>query len=128
MTIVNFSHPLTAEQLRQVANLAGQPALALDVIDVRTHFDEARPFAEQTAALLADPALAGFAWEGGGYLVNLPGHAPIAATLLALLHGRAGHFPTVLRLRRVPDTRATTYEVAELLNLDQTRADGRQAR
>ena len=41
--------------------------------------------------------------------------------LLAELHGRIGHFPSLIRLRPLAGSTPTTYEVAELLNLQTIR-------
>jgi hypothetical protein len=60
-------------------------------------------------------------------LVNPPGYAPAAFVLLAELHGRIGHFPSLVRLRPKSGP-VTTYEVAELLNLQTIRDAARERR
>ncbi len=45
----------------------------------------------------------------------------------AELHGRIGHFPAIIRLRSRPGP-VTTYEVAELLNLQSIREEARKHR
>lgn len=51
----------------------------------------------------------------------------MAFVLLAELHGRIGHFPTLIRLRPKPGP-VTMYEVAELLNLQTIRETARTRR
>ena len=57
MLIVNFSHPLTPEQIGEMAALAG--AKVLDVREVEVQFDDARPFGPQAEALAARAGLSG---------------------------------------------------------------------
>jgi len=60
--------------------------------------------------------------------VNLPSLTPIAGLLLAELHGRAGYFPAVVRLRPASGSTPPQYEVAELLNLQAVRDGARAGR
>src|SRR5207237_10445250 len=53
-------------------------------------------------------------------LINPPGYAPAAILLLAEIHGRIGHFPTLIRMRP-KHASVTTYEVIQLLNLQTIR-------
>lgn len=126
MILVNFAHPITAEQRRRVEALAGRTVER--IVDVPAHFDHARSFADQAADLIAMVGLDGDAWQTQPVVVNLPAFAPIAALVLARLHGLVGHFPTVLRLRPVEGVVPMTYEVAELLDLQAARDEGRTAR
>ena len=121
-TVVNFSHPLTGEQLAQVAALAGGSIGR--VIDVPVQFDEATPFAEQAVELLAGIDLSPTAWQQLSILVNPPAFAPITALVLAGLHALMGHFPTVIRVMRVD----AVFEVAEILDLQQVRDTHRRLR
>lgn len=126
MIVVNFAHPLTAEQREQAAALAGRPVER--VIDVPTHFDDAAPFAPHVAALVAAAGLTAEEWQTLPLLVNLPSYGPIVAVLLAYLHGLSGHFPAVLRLRPAADSLPMGFDVAEVLSLDQVRTAGRAVR
>ncbi len=47
-------------------------------------------------------------------------YAPAAFLLLAEIHGRIGHFPTLVRMRPKHGS-VTSYEVVELLNLQTIR-------
>lgn len=126
MILLNFSHPLTEEQLAQVETLTGQK-----VAEVRgeiAQFDHELPFAEQVRALADRVGLSPEKWQTTPLLVNPPGYAPATAALLAELHGRMGHFPAVLRLRPVEGSTPTRYEVAEVISLNDVRDDARLRR
>jgi hypothetical protein len=81
----------------------------------------------QITAVVDSVALTSEEWQTRPLLINPPGFAPAAFVLLAELHGRIGHFPTLIRLRPKPDP-ITSYEVAELLNLQTIREAARKRR
>lgn len=125
MLILNFSHPITEEQQVQVARLAGVPIEEIHTIPVQ--IDQEQALESQIRAIVDGIGLASQEWQTNELLINPPGYAPAAFVLLAELHGRIGHFPTLLRLR--PRIGAfTTYEVAELLNLQNIREESRRHR
>lgn len=126
MIVVNFAHPLTPSQQDQIAALTG--AAVERVIDVPTHIDETAPLTAQIAALIAATGLTTEEWQTLPLLVNLPGYAPVAAILLAHIHGLSGHFPAILRIRPVPGSTPTRYEVAEVINLTEIRSAARSDR
>ena len=123
--ILNFSHPFTASQREQ---LILQLGIEIEVRVIQVQINNERSLAEQ-AALLADTTmLSSEEWQTLPLVVNPPGFAPVAMALLAELHGRMGHFPTLVRLRPVVDSTSMTYEVAELLNLQALRDEARLRR
>ncbi|MGQ9492669.1 MAG: CRISPR-associated protein Csx15 [Anaerolineae bacterium] len=126
MILLNFSHPLTTEHLAQIEALAGNPVER--VIDAPTQFDHEQPFVPQVRALVDSVGLSSTEWQTLSLLVNPPALNLIAVTLLAELHGRMGYFPTVLRLRPVPNSTPPRFEVAELINLQDVRATARTRR
>lgn len=126
MVIVNFSHPLTAAQLEGVEALAGHKVER--VIEARAQFDHERPFAPQVRALADQVGLTPEEWQTAPLLVNPPSLHTIVAVLLAELHGRMGYFPSILRLRLVPGSNPPRFEVAEILNLNEIRAEARKGR
>jgi hypothetical protein len=80
-------------------------------------------------ATAADGAgLAPAEWQIAPLIVNLPGYAPAAAALLAELHGRIGHFPTVLWMQPVTTTAPTRFQAAEVVNLQALRDEARRRR
>jgi len=125
MLLLNYSHPLTTEQLAQLAQLLGAEP---EVRRIAVQIDQAQPLAAQVGALADAAGLTPDDWQTTPLIVNLPGFAPAAAALLAELHGRCGGFPTMLRLRPLPDSTPTAYEVAEVINLQTLRERARLRR
>jgi hypothetical protein len=126
MLVVNFGHVLTAAHLAAVEGLTGSGVSR--VVEVRTQFDESRPFAEQARALVDSAGLTPGEWQTERLLVNLPSYNYAAALVLAELHGRAGYFPAVLRLRPVQGSTPPQFELAEVLNLQAAREEARRRR
>jgi hypothetical protein len=126
MILMNFAHPLTAGQRAALERQTGTRLAR--VIDVPAQFDPAAPFAEQAARLIDAVGLTPAQWQTKPLLVNLPSLSSIAALPLAEVHGRAGYFPLVLRLRQVPGRIPVEYGLAELLNLQAVRDAARTRR
>ena len=96
MILLNFSHPLTADHLAQLATRADH---AVDrVVDVPVQFDVSVSFETQVRALVDGIGLSPVEWQTAPILVNPPALNVIAVTLLAELHGRMGYFPPMVRL------------------------------
>lgn len=125
MLILNFSHPFTAEQHTQIETLAG--AAIEDIRTIPVQIQQAEPLEPQIVAIVNATSLSPEEWQTRQLLINPPGYAPAAFVLLAELHGRMGHFPTLVRLRP-HEGPVTGYEVAELLNLQTIREQSRQRR
>src|SRR5262245_33322121 len=99
------------------------------IIDIPTHLDHQLDSLAAPARELVDSAgLSPQEWQGLPLLVNLPSLNVIAAIVLAELHGRMGYFPTVLRLRPIPDIVPPQFEVAEILKLHEIREKARAKR
>jgi len=125
MLILNFTHPLTPEQRAQIETLAHTPIEEIRTIPVQ--IDQAEPLEPQITAIVNTVGLSSEEWQTRSLLINPPGYAPAAFVLLAELHGRIGHFPSLIRLR--PKTGPmTSYEVAEILNLQTIRETARKRR
>jgi len=126
LTIVNYSHPLTDSQRQEIARLTGW---AIErVLDIPAQFDTEAPFIEQGEALIAATPLDARAWQSAPLLVNLPSLAPIAGVVLALILGRRGSLPSMLRLKPVRDGGVTAFAVAEIIDLDDLRNRARAHR
>jgi hypothetical protein len=125
MLILNFSHPLTNEQRAQIEALAKTSVEEVRTIPVQ--IDQADLLEPQITAIVNAVGLSSEDWQTLPLLINPPGYAPAAFVLLAELHGRIGHFPSLIRLRPKPGP-ITTYEVAELLNLQAIREEARLRR
>ncbi len=125
MLILNFTHPLTDEHKTQIKALTNQPIDAIQTISVQ--IDQSESLEPQIRAIVDAVPLTSEEWQTRTLLINPPGYAPAAFVLLAELHGRIGHFPTLIRLRPKSGP-VTTYEVAELLNLQTIRETARTRR
>ncbi len=127
MILLNFSHPLTPDQLEAVARLTGQTVER--VLALPAQFDHQQAYEPQLAALMAPTiALPPEEWQTASILVNPPSLNFIAALVLAELHGRMGYFPPIIRLRPIKDALPPRYEVAEILNLQTVRDAARTKR
>jgi hypothetical protein len=122
MLVLNFTHPLTVEQCAQIEALAQDTIIEVRTIYVQINHMEA--LGPQITTILNTVGLTGEEWQTRPLLINPPGYAQAAFVLLAEIHGRIGHFPTVVRLcpKHGP---ITTYEVVELLNLQSVREAAR---
>ncbi|MHB8597024.1 MAG: CRISPR-associated protein Csx15 [Ktedonobacteraceae bacterium] len=125
MFILNFTHPLTTEQKTQIETLADTHIEEVRTIPVQ--INQAEPLVPQIVAIVDKVGLSSEEWQIQPLLINPPGFAPAAFVLLAELHGRIGHFPTLIRLRP-KEGPVTAYEVAELLNLQAIREQARYRR
>ncbi len=125
MLILNFTHPLTDEHKTQIEALANRPIDNIQTIPVQ--IDQSKPLETQIRAIVDAVSLTSEEWQTRSLLINPPGYAPAAFVLLAELHGRMGHFPTLIRLRPKAGP-MTSYEVAELLNLQTIRETARTHR
>jgi len=126
MLILNFTHPLTSEQRAQLEALTNAAIGELRTIPVQINQDE--PLGPQITDIVNAVGLSSEDWQTRSLLVNPPGFAPAAFVLLAELHGRIGHFPSLIRLRPLSGSTPTLYEVAELINLQTIREEARRRR
>lgn len=123
MILLNFSHPLTPDQLDRISALCGRPINL--VFPLSTHFNVHQSLGPQVAALVSGIGLESHEWQTTGILVNLPSLNFVAALVLAELHGRMGYFPPVVRLRPAKGVLSSHDEVAEILNLQAIRDEAR---
>jgi hypothetical protein len=126
MIVVNFSHPLTPDQLPRIAAETGSAPER--VIDVPAQFEGEPPFGEQVRALVDGVGLSPAEWQTLPLLVNPPAFAPIAAVVLAHLHALIGHFPPTPRIGPVGDAVPPRFVVAEVIDLNAVRDAARRGR
>src|SRR5579883_1507858 len=100
MLILNFAHPLTEEHRAQIEALAGTPIDEVRTIPVQ--IEQAQPLERQVRTIVDRVGFSADEWQTLPLLINPPGYAPAAFVLLAELHGRIGHFPSLIRLRPKP--------------------------
>lgn len=125
MIILNFSHPITDEQRTRIAEFTYAPIDEMRTIPVQ--IDQTQALEGQIRTIIDSVGLTSEEWQTCELLINPPGYAPAAFVLLAELHGRIGHFPTLIRLRPRSGP-VTTYEVGEILNLQTIREESRKQR
>jgi hypothetical protein len=126
MILINFSHPLSPEQLDQLRDLTGQGVERVIAIPVQA--DTGQPLAPQVVALASQARLTSAEWQTMPLLVVPPSLNFVSVALLAELHGRCGYFPAHLRLRPVNGAVPVRYEIAEILDLQALRDDARRRR
>ncbi len=127
MLILNFTHPFTPKQREQIQTLAA-PIPIEEIRTIPVQIDQTEPLEPQITAIVDTIGLSSEEWQTRALLINPPGYAPAAFVLLAEIHGRIGHFPSLIRLRPVAGSTPTRYEVAELLNLQTIREMARRRR
>jgi hypothetical protein len=126
MILLNFTHPLTSDQLARIETLTDEPVA--EVRDIPAQFDNEQPFVPQIESLADACGLSPAEWQMVPFLVNPPALNFIAVALLAELHGRMGYFPPVMRTRPLAGSLPPRYEVAEVLNLQAIRDAARKKR
>ncbi|MBE3588395.1 MAG: hypothetical protein IMW93_07560 [Thermoanaerobacteraceae bacterium] len=126
MKVINFAHPLTESNLQEIKSLAG--CEVSEVVEVPSQIDPAKPLEPQIASRLENLGLTSQEWQTQPLLINLPSLSCSAAVVLALLHGRMGYFPPILRLRPDTDSLVPRFVVAEILNLQAIRERARGKR
>ena len=123
--LINFTHPVTDEQIKQI-----EEKLKISIVEIvqppkiPIHFNENEDFATQISTCVNGIGLTDEQWQDSGILVNVPGMAPIATALVAELHGRMGHFPSLIRLKR-SENNPSNYEFAEVMHLQHIRDKAR---
>ena len=125
MMLINFTHPLTAEQVQQLTSMLGD---APDVRHIPVQIDQQQPLEAQVRALVDQVGLDPTQWQTEPIVINPPGLAPVAVVLLAELHGRMGLFPAIVRMRPIAGSTPTRFEVAEIINVQQVRETAREQR
>jgi hypothetical protein len=126
MFILNFTHPLTQDQVRQIEALTGEQVV--EVRDIPVQFDNEQPFIPQAVALADACGLTAQEWQTIPLLIVPPALNFIAVALLAEVHGRMGYFSSCLRMRPVANVRPPRYEIAEVLDLQNVQDAARAKR
>jgi hypothetical protein len=126
LIILNFTHPLTPEQVSQIQALSEESVER--TVEIPTQFDNQAEFLPQVAALTDACGLTPAEWQMMPLVIVPPALNFIAVALLAELHGRMGYFPSCVRMRPVAGAVPPRYEVAEILPLNEVREDARHKR
>ncbi len=134
MLLLNYSHPLTTEQLARVDDLLADQTSRVSetrevlIRDILAQSDAEAPFSPQATALADAAGLTPREWQSEQILINSPSYNFLAVALIAELHGRMGYFPSVLRLKPVTEAIPPRCEIAEILNLQAIRDAARRRR
>ena len=126
MILINFTHPLTDAQKKQVEQISGQEIEA--IFDSFVSLKNDMSFSTQISAFIEAIPLTAEEWQTKPILVNPPGFSGAALVLFAELHGRMGYFPSIIRIRPVEGGLVQAYEVAEIINLQDLRNKSRKER
>jgi len=126
MIILNFSHPITEDQKVKIMAVTDQEIN--QIVTIPSQFSQQESFPEQIRHLVDGINLSPKQWQELPILINPPAYNYAALTLLAELHGRMGYFPTIIRIRPVPDSTPIRFEVAEIINLQTVREHARKRR
>ncbi len=126
MHVLNFSHPLTEHQRKEIELLTQQNLER--VMDIPVQLDNELPYAEQIRQLVSDIPLDAQQWQTEAILINPPAYNYAALTLFAELHGKMEYFPSIIRIRPAEDLVPTRFEVCEIINLQAVREAARETR
>ncbi len=126
--LLNFSHPLTEENLKETAALLGCEVAEIEVTEVPSRVDLHLPLEPQVASMLDSLGMNPREWQTLPLVVSLPSLSASAAVLLAQLHGLCGRFPSVLRYAPENSGPLMRYAVAEVINLQAVREGARSGR
>lgn len=126
MIVLNCSHPLTPAQIAGIEALSGQTIER--VIAIPSQVDAQSQLAPQIVRMADAAGLSAEQWQTAPLLLVAPALNFSAATLLAEIHGRAGYFVPMLRLRPVAGSLPPQYEVAEIVCLSEVRGEARAKR
>jgi hypothetical protein len=126
--ILNFSgHPVLAGQQQAIQRMMKWPTS--EVIDVALgNVPEDHKFVSAIEKAVYTVGLTSDEWQKIPMVVIPAGYTPIWSVVLAVLHGRLGHFPEIVRLRPAPALSAEKFEVAEIMNLHEVRHHSREKR
>ena len=123
-TLINFSHPLTDEQTKQITTNMGE----FQTIAIKCQLDITTPFGPQIVAFADQVGLTPEQWQAERILIALPALAPAAALMLTELHGRTGYYPPCIRLSQRPNTTPPVFDLAEIMDLNDQRQEARKRR
>jgi len=121
--LINFSHPLSQDAGVEILAKIGD----YSEIRIPVQMDIEQSFHEQIVGLVNQVGWKPDDWQLNAFVVNVPALATATAVILSEIHGRCGHWPTILRLKSTGGA-VPTWHVAEFVALEQVRIDARQRR
>lgn len=98
--IINMARDFTEWQLKEMHLAKIDTSYIIPSPYRKIEFDMDIPLDRQVKDICDELPLTNEEWETLDIIVNLPGLAPAAAAILAEMHGRMGHFPDILVLKK----------------------------
>ena len=126
--VLNFSHPFTREQLATIADDYGIGMHDITVVSCPVQIDMNASLKQQVETIISKIGFSSDEWQTQHIVMNPPALSNVALVVMAELHGRIGHYPHMVRIVANHNGPVTTFDVAEIINLDIVRANGRTAR
>jgi hypothetical protein len=126
--ILNFSgHPVLPGQQQSIERQMRWASS--EVIDVSLgNIAEDHKFVSAIEKAVERIGLSQEEWQATPFVVIPAGYSAVWTVVQAILHGRLGHFPDVVRLRPAPPLSVEKFEVAEIMNLHEVRHHSRDKR
>lgn len=126
--ILNFSgHPVLPGQVKAITRQMRWASA--EVIDVALgNVAEDHKFVSEIEKAIDKIDLSAEEWQTTTFVVVPAGYSAVWTVIQAILHGRLGHFPDVVRLRPAPPLSFEKFEVAEIMNLHEVRHHSREKR
>jgi hypothetical protein len=121
MKIINFSHPLNSEEIQKLIGVQDTEVITVPVV-IRPISEI--PLAEQIRGIVDAVGFTAEQWQTTPFLINIPGFGSATAGVLAEIHGRTGHFPTMLILERQDGA----FKIAGTQDLQSIREQARSRR
>jgi hypothetical protein len=112
MILINFSHAMTAEQIRQVEEMMKRGPVQL--VDIPCQMDLDKPLAPQVRKVYEQslPYLIG---DRSTILVHLPGLSTVAVLLMEHMRVGLGYRPFIVIMRRNSISPVGAFDVVEIL-------------
>ncbi len=126
VTVINFAHPFkeTPEQIEQIIGCRIE-----EFIDCPTPKLELQEgFEAQIDKLIDEVLLTSEDWQTRPLIINIPTYHLAAVVIIAKLHGRMGHFPSIFYVIPEREGDITSYPIKRIIDLQALRDQARSLR
>lgn len=127
MVIVNFSHSLSLEQIDWLEQQVGKKAERVISVLLRETPDSTAEMAKIATEMVNRAGLSPQEWQSLPILIVLPDNVPLAAFLVAELHGRMGYFPVCVYFQAANNIPSSCESIV-VMNLQEQRNSARTRR
>ncbi len=124
--LLNFAHPITSKDIEKIEDII--KTSVTETRDIDTQVDPQNDIFTQIETILDNIGLSSEEWQTLPLIINLPSLNYSTAIMLAMLHGRMGYFPAILRMRPEPNVIPPRFVLAEVINLQAVRQKARYSR